>query len=227
MTAQASQDQTRPVRRGEARRGAILEAASTLFADRPYDVLSIDEIADAAGVAKGLIYYYFGSKRGLFLAVIESAASALEELTEEYDGLSPAERLIRTLDGFLWWADGHRSAFQTILSGGIGVDDEVAAFYRRVRTRLAIALSQGLIGSPDPRPVLRVAIDGWMSFVEGAAVAWLERGDLERDDVRDLSVRVLGGVLQAVGATDPACDRPAAPVAPPVAAETEVAAETA
>ncbi|WP_019631281.1 TetR/AcrR family transcriptional regulator [Actinomadura atramentaria] len=219
MTAQASQDETSPGRggrggRGEARRSAILEAAASLFADRPYDVLSIDEIADAAGVAKGLIYYYFGSKRGLFLAVIENAASALDELAGEYDDLSPTERLMRTLDGYLWWADAHRSAFQTILSGGIGVDDEVSAFYRRVRARLAAALSQGLIGSTEPRPALRVAIDGWMSFVEGATVAWLERGDIERDAVRDLSVRVLGGVLQAVGATDPDCDKPAGTAAP-------------
>jgi AcrR family transcriptional regulator len=197
--------------RGEARRTAILEVAARLFADRPYDVLSIDEITREAGVAKGLIYYYFGSKRGLFMAVIEQAASALNALAEKgerSDDLSPTERLIRTLDAYLWWADTHRSAFQTVTSGGLGVDAEAIAFYRRVRRRLLGAMSYGLVGSRTPRPTLRVALDGWLSFVEGATVSWLEARDLTREEVRDLAVRVLGGALQAVGAGDPDSDLP-------------------
>ncbi|WP_018656808.1 TetR/AcrR family transcriptional regulator [Actinomadura flavalba] len=211
MTAGSEQETTRRPAggRGEARRAAILDAAARLFADRPYDALPIDEIAEAAGVAKGLIYYYFGSKRGLFLAVIESATDALNTLAEEYDELTPVDRLMRTLDGFLWWADTHRSAFHTIVSGGIGVDPEVNAFYRRSRGRMLAAISQGLIGASTPRPALRIALEGWLSFVEGATEAWLTEGDLHRDEVRDLSVRALGGVLQAAGATDPDSDRPA------------------
>ncbi|MQY08173.1 TetR/AcrR family transcriptional regulator [Actinomadura macrotermitis] len=206
MTAEA--EPQGPAKRGEARRAAILQAAARLFADRPYDALSIDEIAAAAGVAKGLIYYYFDSKRGLFLAVIAQAAETLNALAEGFDDLSPTERLIRTLDGFLWWAETHHSAFQTVTSGGVGVDAEVVAFYHRSRRRLLTAMAQGLVGADTPRPVLRVALDGWLSFVEGAARSWLEEHDLPRDDVRDLAVRALGGVLQAVGATDPDADRP-------------------
>ncbi|MEU9023530.1 TetR/AcrR family transcriptional regulator [Actinomadura sp. NPDC048394] len=193
---------------GGARRAAILDAASRLFADRPYDALSIDDIAASAGVAKGLIYYYFGNKRGLFLAVIGTAAQALNALAEEFDGHSPADRLARTLDGFLWWADTHRSAFQTVTSGGVGVDAEVLALHRTSRKRLLAAMSTGLVGTPEPRPALRVALEGWLSFVEGATASWLEGGDLSRDDVRDLAVRVLGGVLKAAGHTDPDCGRP-------------------
>ncbi|MBO2453917.1 TetR/AcrR family transcriptional regulator [Actinomadura barringtoniae] len=198
--------------RGEARRTAILEVAARLFADRPYDVLSIDEITREAGVAKGLIYYYFGSKRGLFMAVIDQAASALNDLAEKGErsaDLSPTERLIRTLDAYLWWAETHSSAFQTVTSGGLGVDAEAVDRYRRVRRRLLGAMSYGLVGSRDPRPTLRVALDGWLSFVEGATVSWLETRDLTREEVRDLAVRVLGGTLQAVGAADPDSDRPA------------------
>jgi AcrR family transcriptional regulator len=195
-------------RDGTERRRAILDAASRLFADRPYDALPIDDIAAEAGVAKGLIYYYFGSKRGLFLAVIGTAARSLNALAEEFGGHSPADRLIRTLDGFLWWADTHRSAFQTITSGGVGVDAEVLDLHRASRKRLLAAMSTGLIGAPEPRPALRVALEGWLSFVEGATASGLEGGDLSRDDVRDLAVRVLGGVLKAAGHTDPDWGRP-------------------
>lgn len=203
-----SQARSASTGRGEARRAAILAAASRLFADRPYDLLSIDDIARDSKSAKGLIYYYFGSKRGLFLAVMESAADALTALAERSDGQSPVERLISSLDAFLWYAETHRAAFQTIISGGIGVDPEVCAFYAGARKRLLAAISQGLIGARRPRPALRVALEGWLSFVEGATVAWLEDRDMPREEVRDLAVRVLGGTLQAVGVTDPDADLP-------------------
>ncbi|GAA1791801.1 TetR/AcrR family transcriptional regulator [Actinomadura chokoriensis] len=180
------------------RRASIMETASRLFADRSYDALSMDEIAAAADVAKGLIYYYFGSKRGLFLAVIENAAGHLNALAEEFGDLSPLERLTRSLDAFLCWADTHRAAFQTITSGGVGVDAEVAALHRRVRGGLLAALSHGLTGRATPSPALRIALEGWLSFVEGATASWLAERDMPRAAVRDLAIRVLGGVLKAL-----------------------------
>ncbi|MEU5990525.1 TetR/AcrR family transcriptional regulator [Spirillospora sp. NPDC047418] len=180
------------------RRDSIMKTASRLFADRSYDALSMDEIAAAADVAKGLIYYYFGSKRGLFLAVIEDAAGHLNALAEEFGDLSPLERLTRSLDAFLCWADTHRAAFQTITSGGVGVDAEVAALHHRVRGGLLAALTHGLTGGTAPSPALRIALEGWLSFVEGATTSWLAQRDLPRDAVRDLAIRVLGGVLKAL-----------------------------
>lgn len=180
------------------RRASIMQTASRLFADRSYDALSMDEIAAAADVAKGLIYYYFGSKRGLFLAVIEDAAGHLNALAEEFGDLSPLERLTRSLDAFLCWADTHRAAFQTITSGGVGVDAEVTALHHRVRGGLLAALSHGLTGRPTPSPTLRIALEGWLSFVEGATTSWLAERDMPRAAVRDLAIRVLGGVLKAL-----------------------------
>ncbi|MFI0353246.1 TetR/AcrR family transcriptional regulator [Actinomadura sp. 9N407] len=193
------------------RRATIQEAAARLFADRPYDALSIDEIAASAGVAKGLIYYYFGSKRGLFLAVIEEATGHLNALAEEFGELSPAERLTRTLDGFLRWADTHRPAFQAITSGGVGVDSEVSGLHHRVRGRLLAALSYGITGDTTPGPTLRIALEGWLSFVEGATTSWLTEPGMNRDELRDLAVRVLAGVLQAVGPVDSDAGAPASP----------------
>lgn len=195
--------------RGEARRAAILAAAGKLFADRPYDLLSIDDIARDSQSAKGLIYYYFGSKRGLFLAVMENAANTLTRLAEESGGQSPVDRLISSLEAFLWYAETHRAAFRTMISGGVGVDPEVCAFYLDARKRILTAMSQGLVGAEQARPTLRIALEGWMSFVEGATVAWLQTRDMPREQLRDLAVRVLGGTLQAVGVTDPDADQPA------------------
>src|SRR3546814_6825657 len=49
-------------RRSEVRRGALIEAAGTLFVEQGVDATTVDDIAKGAGVAKGTFYHYFGSK---------------------------------------------------------------------------------------------------------------------------------------------------------------------
>ena len=59
----------------DERRRLILDAATGLFLRRPYGQVSISDIADAAGVAKGLLHHYFGSKRDLYLQVVRDVGS--------------------------------------------------------------------------------------------------------------------------------------------------------
>src|SRR3954447_20442807 len=54
----------------DARREQILVCAIQLFGDRPYPAVSTTDIAQAAGVARGLINHYFGTKRDLYLEVV-------------------------------------------------------------------------------------------------------------------------------------------------------------
>ncbi len=60
----------------DARRQQILDAAGRLYRERRYDDVSIEELAAAAGVARGLLHHYFGSKRELFLAVMTRVGAA-------------------------------------------------------------------------------------------------------------------------------------------------------
>ncbi|MDQ0464773.1 AcrR family transcriptional regulator [Caulobacter ginsengisoli] len=63
--------------RREATRGAILAAAGALFADAGFAATSVDDIARAAGVAKGAVYHHFPSKEAVFEAVFEAASRSL------------------------------------------------------------------------------------------------------------------------------------------------------
>lgn len=53
-------------------RGALLDAAAALFAERGVEGASIDAIADAAGRTSGAVYDHFGSKEGLLFALLET-----------------------------------------------------------------------------------------------------------------------------------------------------------
>jgi hypothetical protein len=52
-------------------------------------------------------------------------------------------------------------------------------------------------------PALSIALEGWFSFIEGASVEWLERGGVDRDQLRTLLLSALGGALGAARAADP------------------------
>lgn len=65
-------------------RDRLLQAALHLFADRGYDGVSVDEIVDAVGVNKRMVYHYFGSKEHLYSAVLEQAYEGLRESEEKF-----------------------------------------------------------------------------------------------------------------------------------------------
>jgi AcrR family transcriptional regulator len=59
----------------------LLAAATELFARRGYAAATVREIVAAAGVTKPVLYYYFGSKEGIFLEIMHEAFAHIEELT--------------------------------------------------------------------------------------------------------------------------------------------------
>jgi AcrR family transcriptional regulator len=86
-------------RRDAARtRADLLAVATTEFADHGFSGARVDEIAARTRTTKRMIYYYFGSKRGLYLAVLEHAYAGIRVLEAqlEVEHLDPA-RAMRAL----------------------------------------------------------------------------------------------------------------------------------
>lgn len=198
----------RGTERSVARRAELISIGRKLFADTSYDALSMDDIARQAHVAKGLIYYYFQSKRGYYLAIIKDAVAGLVDLAASGAGLPPAERVHRTIDSYLRYAEHHHAAYRAIVSGGVGFDTEVQAIRDGVREAMVATVAEGAYGRRDVAPVARMALLGWVCAVEGATLDWIDRPGLPRETMSDLLVRMLGGTLRAVEETDPAYPAP-------------------
>lgn len=64
-------------------RQAILDSALTLFYEKGYDAVGVQQIVDSAGVTKPTLYYYFGSKQGLLSCLLSEHFSRLEEQMEQ------------------------------------------------------------------------------------------------------------------------------------------------
>ncbi|MGW1379068.1 TetR/AcrR family transcriptional regulator [Streptomyces sp. NPDC002446] len=199
--------------RSRARRAELIATGRKLFADTSYDALSMDDIARQAGVAKGLIYYYFTSKRGYYLAVIEDAVAGLVERAAGTQDLPPVERVQRTVDGYLRYAQHHQAAYRTIVTGGVGFDAEVMAIRDTVRTRLLGTIALAAWGREDLPPLARTVLTGWLSSVEGVTLDWIAGQELPRETVAALLVRGLGDTLRLIEEYEPGCPAPARPPA--------------
>ena len=194
--------------RSLARRAELIAIGRKLFADTSYDALSMDDIARHAHVAKGLIYYYFQSKRGYYLAIVEDSVADL--VTSAAGGLElpPVERVHRTIDRYLRYAENNQAAYRTIVTGGVGVDAQVHAIRDEVRDAIVAAIAEGAYGRRDIAPLARMGLLGWVCGVEGATLDWIDRPELPRDTMRDLLAKTLGGTLRAIEELEPAYAAP-------------------
>ncbi|GGZ59623.1 TetR/AcrR family transcriptional regulator [Streptomyces bluensis] len=199
---------TRGTDRSVTRRAELIAIGRKLFADTSYDALSMDDIARQAHVAKGLIYYYFKSKRGYYLAIVEDSVTDLVAFAASGLELPPQERVHRTLDGYLRYAENNQAAYRTIVSGGVGFDAQVHAIRDGVREAIVATIAEGAYGRPDIAALPRMGLLGWVCSVEGATLDWITSPVLSRDTMRELLVKTLGGTLRAIEELDPAYRAP-------------------
>jgi AcrR family transcriptional regulator len=187
------------------RREQLLSAGVELLRRRPHEEVSIEEIADAAGVSKGLLYHYFPTKKDFIVAAIERGRGQLEERMRPDPSLSAEAQLDASLNGFLDYVEEHATAYTAIFRGGSG-DPEIGAVLDAGRSAQMKTLIEALGGweaspvSTEPSPALETAIQGWLFFVEGAVLRWLDQGDLDRAQLRTLLKAALGGALFAARA---------------------------
>jgi AcrR family transcriptional regulator len=212
----SSQHQRGASERSRNRRAELISIGRRLFADTAYDALSMDDIARQAGVAKGLVYYYFKSKRGYYLAIVEDSVSGLVACAGAGAGLTRAEHLRRTVDGYLRYAREHQAAYRTIATGGVGSDAEVLAIRDSVREELVRAVAEGAYGRGSIPPLARLALLGWLGGVEDITLEWIAQ-DPERapgrEELTGMLVRLLRATLDVVGEFVPECPAPPVPAA--------------
>ena len=180
----------------DERREQLVRLGVDIFSERPYDEVSIDGIAAAAGISKGLLYHYFPSKRDFYVAVVRHSADEMQAITETDPDLTPLERLSAGLDRYLEYVDTHARGYSTVLRAGIGSDREVAAIVEDVRSAMANRILDDVPGETTP-PGVRIAVRGWIGFAEAASLEWLEHRELSRDELRDLLIQALRGAVGA------------------------------
>ncbi len=186
----------------DERRTQLLDLGRRLFNSRPYDAISIDEIASAAGISKGLLYHYFPSKRHFYVAVVRAGAEHVTRLTAVRPDLAPAAQLRAAVDSFLTYVEKNAQAYGHLLRSGVGTDPEASAIVEETRRSMVDQVLQS-IGLEDGRPVVRLVMRGWVGFSESVTLEWADRRDVPRRDVLRLLVHAFESTLAVAAASDP------------------------
>jgi AcrR family transcriptional regulator len=185
----------------DERRRRLLELGARLFTEHAYDEISMSQIARAAGISKALLYHYFPSKQDYFVATLAGGAEELRARVEPDPSLPPAQALSEAVDAYLSWIEDNADAYTKLLRSS-GAVPEVRELVDGVRTMTAERILAGLDASANPRA--RIAVRGWLWFMDGACLDWIANRDLSRAEVHGLLLGTFAGALVAAGVQLPA-----------------------
>jgi AcrR family transcriptional regulator len=154
----------------------ILAAAADLFARRPYEEVSLGEVATRAGAARTLVHHYFKDKPGLYVATLTSLLTDLDRFVAPTADEREPEQVIRgTLGRYFEYVGRHPNAMMVLIRAG-QQDPDLAAPYENARQMgLGRVLSALNVAATDQPSLLRTAVRGWMGFTDAVAGEWLAR----------------------------------------------------
>jgi AcrR family transcriptional regulator len=125
------------------REDGMLEAAGNAFATHGFHEASMDAIARAAGISKPMLYNYFGSKQGLYIAYVERSGRTLINSMREAEsrGAPAAQRLHAGILAFLTYAEQHSSGWTVLHRETLAQGGPLAAELSALRERVAEMLT--------------------------------------------------------------------------------------
>lgn len=186
----------------EDRRSELIAACLRLVGSRPWDEVTMADVATEAGASKPLLYHYFSTKGDLHLATVREAAEELREITRPDPDLPVDQRMRAALDAHLEWIAANALAYRAIIQGGISSDPEVQAIVEESRNetvgRLATAFD-----FTDPTPTERIALRGWVGYLEAASLEWLTTNAVTRSHLAQMLEASVTGALRAARVAPP------------------------
>ncbi len=181
----------------DARRQQILGCAVRLFGEHPYDEVSSGDIAREAGVARGLVNHYFGTKKDLYLEVVRVLATIPDVALTALPEGDLQTRVDAAVTWFLDAVSRHAKPWlAAIADSGASRNPDVAAVIAEadevtVDQILRVALPQPRAATEELRAVARA----YVQFARSGAVEWLVRESLTRDQVHVLLGQTLVTLL--------------------------------
>ena len=190
------------------RREQLLDLGVDQLSVRRLEDLSIDTLAEVAGISRGLLYHYFSSKRDFHLAVLRRMADRVIAITAPVEELAPLEQLVRSLEAFVDFVSDNHESYVSFVRAAAAGDEEFHRIYEEARAALTdrifvqaggeVLASFGVADSP----AVRLMVRGWSASVEEVVLSWLDddRG-VTKPELLDMLARSLPSICSIVTAT--------------------------
>jgi AcrR family transcriptional regulator len=191
----------------------ILRVAGKVFADSGYERASMDRIAALAGVSKPMLYAYFGSKEGLYLAYIERTGGELVQRlisADRADGIGPhPPRLRAVINEFLAFVQEHSDGWTVLfreLNARRPLAEQVSQLRAQVVDEVRRMLESESEGAPSGAGLRPPASEGVAEAIVGAGEAlanwWLKKPGVPRQDVANWYVGLARAAISTATVRD-------------------------
>jgi AcrR family transcriptional regulator len=183
----------------DERRRQLITLGTRMLRERALEDISIGEVAQQAGISRGLLFHYFSSKQDFQLAIVANANAELLTRTAPDRSLPLGEMLHDAVRRYVDYVSENRTSYLALLRRPAGT--ELMALVDATRGAQAdrIMAEIPLPADHPERPRLELAVRGWIAFVEEVTLTWLTTETVTREQLIDMLVGSLPGL-----AADPA-----------------------
>jgi len=150
----------------DQRRVQLLDAAGEVFTSKGYHAAAMDDIADAAGVSKPVLYQHFPSKLDLYLALLDQSCDRLVDVVGEALASTDdnADRVIATVAAFYEFVSSTGGEFRFVFESDLTGDGAVQRRLSRVNDEISDAIAEVIAGDtslpPQQAKLLAVSLVG-------------------------------------------------------------------
>jgi AcrR family transcriptional regulator len=180
----------------QARREQLLELGVRMLTTRTLDELSVEELAEQAGISRGLLFHYFRNKQDFHRAVVQRAADDLLEMTAPDTSVEPTARLRLSLERYVDYVSTNYRAYLSLVRGAASGDDAVREIFDRTRDALTRRITDNMtvFGLTDG-PAERLLARGWSAMVEEVVLAWVPDPQISKEELLSVLTQTLPAVL--------------------------------
>lgn len=202
MTAEPSGAGPRWRRLGpDERRAAILEAAIRAFGEQPYAEVATAALARDAGVTRGLLHHYFGTKRELYLEVVRTMMTVPPVRAGRLPGGTVRERVEALVDWLLTAMSAHGRTWVAVGTSVDASDPDVVAILGEADDLAARYVLDAVgftaeIHGDDARETAAAVVRAYGGLVKATAREWIDGGTLDRAQARALLTETLLAVVE-------------------------------
>ncbi len=186
----------------DTRREQLLDLGVRLLSTRSLDELSIDLLAEEAGISRGLLYHYFGNKQDFHVAVARRAVADLFAQTAPPTEGTPLERLRVAQAAYVDYVVENYEGYVSLVRGAGGGNQALREVYEEARAALTGRLfqEQGDAGLLPDTPGTRLMVRAWSAMSEELVLAWVrDPAGVSRDQLLDAltdSLPALAGLVR-------------------------------
>lgn len=180
----------------EARRQQLVDLGVHMLATRTLDELSVEDLAEQAGISRGLLFHYFKNKQDFHLAVARAAADDLLARTEPDPELPSMAQLAVSVLAFVDYVSEKRDAYVGLVRGAASGDANMRTIFDDTRAEMARRVLDNLhhLGLPN-NSATELAVRGWVAFVEEATVQWSIAPTISRDQLLSMLTQALPALV--------------------------------